>query len=70
MFVGMDVSHPPPGSDRPSLAAVVASMDGRMSQFAVNLSSQQTVKSEEMILALDKAMYDLVCITSLIDNLS
>ena len=40
MFVGLDVTHSPKGSDHPSLAAIVASMDGRLSQFATHLSSQ------------------------------
>jgi hypothetical protein len=58
MFVGMDVTHSQKGSDRPSLAAVVASMDGRMSQFAANLSSQ-AVTNEEMIVNLEDAMLSL-----------
>ena len=59
MFVGMDVTHSPKGSARPSLAAIVASMDGRMSQFAANLSCQSG-ENLEMIEGLEAGMTNLL----------
>lgn len=55
MFVGIDVSHSAQGSDKPSLAAVVASMDSRLAQFAACLSSQGKA-NEEMVTHLTEAM--------------
>jgi len=40
MLVGMDVSHAEPGSNRESMAAVVASMDGRACQYVAHISAQ------------------------------
>lgn len=38
MVVGIDVTHPPPGAEgAPSVAAVVASCDGNLSQWPVDL---------------------------------
>lgn len=58
MLVGIDVSHAEPGSDRPSTAAVVASMDGRASQYVAHLSSQ--ANRVEMVSALEEAMMSLL----------
>jgi len=40
MLVGIDVSHAEIGSDRESVAAVVGSMDGRLCQYAAQISLQ------------------------------
>jgi len=55
----MDVTHSPKGSARPSLAAIVASMDGKMSQFAANLSCQSG-ENIEMIEGLEAGMTNLL----------
>jgi eukaryotic translation initiation factor 2C len=57
MLVGLDVSHPEKGMERPSMAAVVASMDGRLNQYAAHLSAQTA--GQEMIGALEDAMCSL-----------
>ena len=46
MLVGMDVTHPSPGSIRgtPSIAAVVASIDDNFAQFPASLRIQETRK--------------------------
>lgn len=46
MMVGMDVTHPGPGSLKgtPSIAAVVASIDDKFAQFPASLSIQETRK--------------------------
>ena len=58
MLVGIDVSHGQTQSDQQSVAAVVASMDGRCSQYAANISSQ--VQGQEMVAALESAMHTLL----------
>lgn len=58
MLVGIDVSHGQHASDQQSVAAVVASMDGRCSQYAANISSQ--VQGQEMVTALESAMHALL----------
>jgi len=58
MLVGIDVSHAEPGSDRESMAAVVASMDGRASQYVAHLSAQNC--RVEMVHALTDAMMSLL----------
>jgi eukaryotic translation initiation factor 2C len=58
MLVGIDVSHPEPGSTKPSMAALVASMDGRLSQYAAFLSAQEPRK--EMVSALEEGMATLL----------
>eukprot|EP01039_Chlorochromonas_danica_P004141 gene4141-4546_t len=58
MLVGMDVSHPEPGSDAPSMAAVVGSMDGRASQYVAYLT---TLKSrQETVSTLEEGMTKLL----------
>lgn len=53
MIVGIDVTHPSPGSasNAPSVAAVVASIDKSLGQFPADLRIQQG--REEMVLDLD-----------------
>ncbi|KAG1867688.1 Piwi domain-containing protein [Suillus subluteus] len=58
MVVGMDVTHPGPGSveGTPSIAAVVASVDSSFVQFPASLRCQETKK--EMITDLTSMMID------------
>ncbi|KAF9224760.1 Piwi-domain-containing protein [Gyrodon lividus] len=58
MVVGMDVTHPGPGSVRgtPSIAAVVASVDSHFAQYPASLEIQETRK--EMITNLKNMMVD------------
>ncbi|KAG2034653.1 Piwi domain-containing protein [Suillus americanus] len=58
MIVGMDVTHPGPGSveGTPSIAAVVASVDSSFVQFPASLRCQETKK--EMITDLTSMMID------------
>lgn len=58
MLVGIDVSHPEPGSEKPSMAAVVASMDGRCSQYAAYLTTLPS--RQEMVATLQDAMVQLL----------
>jgi hypothetical protein len=46
MLVGMDVTHPGPGSVKgtPSIAAVVASTDSNYAQFPASLRMQESKK--------------------------
>lgn len=57
MFVGIDVSHPDPGSDRPSIAAVTGSIDGCGSQYVAHISSQ--IGKTEMVACLEDSIYSL-----------
>lgn len=56
MIVGMDVTHPSPGSVRgtPSIAAVVATIDSNFAQLPASLKIQETKK--EMITELEIMM--------------
>lgn len=56
MVVGMDVTHPGPGSARgtPSIAAVVASVDNHFAQYPASLEIQESRK--EMITNLKEMM--------------
>jgi hypothetical protein len=58
MVVGMDVTHPGPGSveGTPSIAAVVASADSSFVQFPASLRCQETKK--EMITDLTAMMIE------------
>ncbi|KAF8128683.1 Piwi domain-containing protein [Boletus edulis] len=58
MIVGMDVTHPSPGSavGTPSIAAVVASVDNSYAQYPASLEIQESKK--EMITNLKKMMVD------------
>ena len=58
MFLGIDVSHPESGADRPSMAAVVGSLDGSLGQYAVHISSQTS--RVEMVAALTDAVRSLM----------
>ena len=52
MIIGLDVTHPSPGSasDAPSIAASVASVDGRFSQYRPSIRAQAS--REEMVSSL------------------
>ncbi|KAL8642528.1 MAG: hypothetical protein Q9228_000792 [Teloschistes exilis] len=54
MLVGMDVTHPSPGSleDSPSIAGIVASSDGRYGHWPASMRAQESRK--EMIDKLDE----------------
>ena len=54
MLVGMDVTHPSPGSVRgtPSIAAVVASIDDNFAQFPTSLRIQETRKEVSLLRVL------------------
>ena len=54
MLVGMDVTHPSPGSVRgtPSVAAVVATIDENFAQFPASLRIQETKKEVRLRLGL------------------
>lgn len=56
MLVGMDVTHPSPGTIKgtPSIAAVVATIDAEFAQFPASLKIQETKK--EMITELKSMM--------------
>ncbi|KIJ59485.1 hypothetical protein HYDPIDRAFT_118463 [Hydnomerulius pinastri MD-312] len=58
MVVGMDVTHPGPGSieGTPSIAAVVASVDRDFAQFPASLRCQETKK--EMVTQLSEMMIE------------
>lgn len=58
MLVGIDVSHPDPGSDRPSIAAVVGSVDRKCSQYVASISSQQG--KNDVVQALQEGFKKLV----------
>lgn len=58
MLVGIDVTHPGPGSIKgtPSVAAVVASCDAECAQFPCSMEIQETKK--EMVTNLAKMMWE------------
>ena len=58
MLVGIDVTHPGPGSVKgtPSIAAVVASCDAECAQFPCSMEIQETKK--EMVTNLAKMMWE------------
>ena len=58
MLIGIDVSHGECGSSTESVAAVVASMDGRCGQYAAHLSVQTA--RVEMVSALETAILSLL----------
>ena len=58
MLVGIDTSHPEPGSDKKTVAAVVGSLNGQASQYAAHISAQDP--RQEMVSALTDAMYALL----------
>jgi eukaryotic translation initiation factor 2C len=57
MLVGIDVSHGETGSSRESVAAVVASLDGRACQYAGHITVQ--AQGVEMVVGLEDAMCSL-----------
>ena len=58
MLVGIDVSHGETGSSRESVAAVVASLDGRACQYAGHITVQ--AQGVEMVAGLEDAMMSLL----------
>lgn len=58
MLVGMDVSHPPAGSEVPSMAAVVASYDEHAIRYHCHISSQPS--RQEMVGHLTDKMVSLL----------
>jgi eukaryotic translation initiation factor 2C len=58
MLVGIDVSHGETSSSQESVAAVVASMDGRAGQYAAHISVQTA--RQEMVSSLETAMTSLL----------
>ncbi len=58
MLVGMDISHPEPGENGSSMAAVVCSLDGSASQYAAHMSAQE--KKDDINTSLLEAMTGLV----------
>lgn len=54
MLVGIDVSHPEPGSMKPSMAAVVGTVDGTATKYVAHMSAQGN--RVEMVSALTEAM--------------
>ncbi|KAF9214952.1 Eukaryotic translation initiation factor 2C [Podila verticillata] len=63
ILIGADVSHPPPGdTSRPSIAAMVASMDKITSRYATSIRAQQSrmetiVYFKDMVTELLKKFY-------------
>lgn len=59
MFVGIDVTHPSPGSlvDAPSIAGVVANIDKQFAQWPASISLQDTAK-REMVQGLKKMLQE------------
>jgi eukaryotic translation initiation factor 2C len=57
MLVGIDVSHPEPGSQHESVAGVVASMDSSATEYAAQIMAQAS--REEMVTELQDAMVKL-----------
>jgi eukaryotic translation initiation factor 2C len=59
MVVGIDVNHPSPGEQAPSIAAVVGSIDQDFSQYRteirVNSSRDEIVAVDQMIVPILKA---------------
>ena len=54
MLVGIDVSHPEPGSTNESMAAVVGSVDGTATKYVAHISAQTS--RQEMVGGLTDAM--------------
>ncbi|PWN48211.1 Piwi-domain-containing protein [Violaceomyces palustris] len=53
MLLGADVTHAGPGSDRPSIAATVATMDGKRNRYSAELRAQSNPRrgqSQEIML--------------------
>ena len=65
MFLGADVTHAPPSEmgEKPSIAAVVASVDAKASQYMTKVSVQprvQDAKAIEVILSLEENVKSLL----------
>jgi len=58
MLIGADVTHPPPGSDNPSIAGVVGSLDGNCAKYATRILVQGP--RDEIISELDRAVKELL----------
>jgi hypothetical protein len=65
MFLGADVTHAPPSDmgEKPSIAAVVASMDPKAAIYHTKISVQprmQNAQAVEMILKLEEIVKSLL----------
>lgn len=58
MLVGIDITNADPGGNKESMAAVVASMDGRASQYVAHLSAQSS--RVKIVSMLQEAMVTLL----------
>lgn len=56
MIIGIDVTHPPPGSDAVSIAAVVSSMDREAAQYRAAVHLQDA--RQEVLEAMDEIVAD------------
>ena len=70
MLVGMDVTHPGPGSLKgtPSIAAIVASVDDELGQFPASLRIQETKKEVSGILEFETFRKDVSCLEDYQEN--
>ena len=57
-MVGIDVTHAGPGSDMPSIAASVATMDGQRFKYSSELRAQRNTRggSQEIVIELEQMM--------------
>ncbi|KAI1316171.1 hypothetical protein EDD11_010343 [Mortierella claussenii] len=59
MILGADVTHPAPGENKPSVVAVVASMDKDAFRYAGRIKAQES--RQEVIEGLKYLVYQLLC---------